>query len=167
MSDSSPHNHDLADLLPGRDVSCKGETIRVVPLYFGQYPTAIKLVRPLAQALGRSGLFEMKDEGGKVKFAVSGNWITAVPVLFEEGGEALIQFFAFAISKPRTWFDTLPGDQGIELAQAIFEENKDFFVRRILPILEKSGLMKALGAEGGDPSSQDSTATDTAGPTSN
>src|SRR5689334_843130 len=129
---------DLEILFPGREVTCKGETIKVVPLFFGQYPTAAKLARPLAMALFQSGLLTVKDE----VVSISPELVTALPVVLDEGGEAFMAFFAFAIGKPRKWFDTLPGDEGIDLAMAILEENRDFFVRRLLPKLKAAGLLK-------------------------
>lgn len=155
---------DLEVLLPGRDINCKGEDLRVLPLFFGQYPKAIKLVRPLIAILQQSGMFGMgRDEQGQIKFQISGEWLAVLPEVLEQGGEALIQFFAFAIAQKREWFDTLPADEGFKLAKAIFEENADFFVRRILPTLNEMGLVKVSESAGGDPSSLDSTATDTAG----
>lgn len=154
---------DLAALFPGREVVCKGETIRIVPLYFGQYPQAGKLAKPLINALREANLFAFANviEDGKTvaKFELAENWIAELPMVLDEGGEALIRFFAFAIGKPREWFDTLAGDEGIALGQAIFEENADFFVRRILPMLQTAGFTKADGAA----SSPASTALDTAG----
>jgi hypothetical protein len=159
---------DLAALLPGRDVQCKGESIRVLPLFFGQYPKAVKLVRPLATVLQESGAFSMRpvtDDAGKtqMQFGIAENWLGSLPDVLEKGGEALIQFFAYAIGKPRDWFDTLPGDEGFALAEAILKENADFFVQRIMPLLTASGLLTASTGPDGGPSLQGSTATDIPG----
>lgn len=162
---------ELAALLPGRDVECKGEAIRVLPLYFGQWPTAIKIVRPIAGALNESKVFGMKQvmEDGKaaIRFEISSDWMASLPMLLDQGGEALMVFFAYCIGKPRTWFDTLDGDQGLKLAHAIFAENQDFFARRILPMLNELGLVKVASEDpAGVSSLPDSEATDTAGVTS-
>lgn len=146
--------NDLAALLPGRDVVCKGETITVMPLYFGQYPTAGKLARPLVMALATSGVFgvkEVTDEAGKksVEMALSDGWIASLPTILADGGEAMMAFFAFAIKKPRDWFDDLMADEGFELAEAILRENYDFFVRRVLPMLQKAGLLKVSATTDG------------------
>ena len=143
---SVPDKSDLEVLLPGREVVAKGETLVIRPLYFGQYPRAIKLIRPLATIIQETGLFRVQSEVGpdgqaRAQFSASDNWLGALPVVLEQGGEALIQFFSFAIGKPRDWFDTLPGDEGFRLANAIFQENSDFFVRKIMPLLAEMGLM--------------------------
>jgi hypothetical protein len=164
--------NDMAVLFPGRDVTCKGETIRVVPLYFGQYPMAGKLAKPLVAALRESNLFtiHLKDAAGQMLpapiFTLSPGWMVELPGLLDDGGEALMKFFAFAIGKPREWFDTLPGDEGIELAQAILEENKRFFIQKVLPLIKLDGLFKGTPADGAA-SSPDSSTSATAGATSN
>jgi hypothetical protein len=86
--------------------------------------------------------------------------------VLEEGGEALMEFFAYAIGVKRDWMDTLPGDEGLVLAKAIFEENADFFVRKILPTLNELGLAKVSTGSDGAQSLPASTATDTPGNTS-
>lgn len=163
---------DLAALLPGRDVMCKGESIRVLPLFFGQYPKAVKLVRPLSVVLQESGAFTVKPvtgEDGKasMQLGVAEDWLKTLPDVLEKGGEALIQFFAFSVNKPRDWFDTLPGDEGFALAKAILEENADFFVRRILPMLNEAGFLTGSAEQAGARSLPVSTATDTTGTASN
>lgn len=164
---------DLAVLLPGREVIAKGETLVVMPLFFGQYPKAIKLVRPLATVVTQSGAFSAKPVKGAdgketMSLSVSDDWLSALPLILEQGGEALIQFFAFAINKPREWFDTLPGDEGFAVAKAILQENADFFARKIRPQLESLGLVSMVQTDqAGEQSSQSSAASDTVGPTSN
>lgn len=151
--------------MPGRDVTCKGELLRILPLYFGQYPKAIKLMKPLSSALQEANVFSMKPEkvSGDLSFQITGNWLAALPQIFELGGEALLQFFAFAIGKPRDWFDTLDADEGLALAKAIFEENIDFFVRRIQPMLSEMGLVKVSKDPVGEQLLQDSIVSDTTG----
>lgn len=166
---SSDQSSDLGALLPGQEVTVNSEVIRVVPLFFGQYPTAIKLVRPLADVIKRSGAFSVKQVQGpdgkpKVAFDMTEDWLSAMPMVLEEGGEALIRFFAFCINKKREWFDTVSGDAGLLLANAILQENRDFFVQKILPTLTALGWMTAK--TDGEPSSLPSTATATTGQTS-
>ncbi len=161
-----PDTEDIAVLFPGREVVCKGETIKVLPLYFGQYPLAAKHIKPLMAALQQSNLFMYREEANEAgvktaTFGLADGWMAGLPDLLDDGGEALIQLFSFALKKPREWFDTLPGDEGIALAQAFFEENSDFFVKKVLPKLQAVGLTKA-GAE----SVPDSEATATPGATS-
>jgi hypothetical protein len=50
---------------------------------------------------------------------------------------------------PRSFFDTLPADDGLALTKAAFEVNGDFFVKRIAPRLGMAIPMKT--PEAGEP----------------
>lgn len=160
---------ELAALLPGREVSVNGVKIHVTPLFFGQYPKGIKLVRPLASVIQMSGAFKIKpttSEAGEVSLnlQVTDNWLAALPMILEEGGEALLAFFAFCLGKPREWFNTVPADEGFELAGAILKENQDFFVQKVLPKLADLGWTKTVLTDTvGDTSSPNSSASDIPG----
>lgn len=160
--------NDLDVLIPGRDVTCKGEIVRVLPVAFGRYPKAIQLLRPIATALQASGIFHLsvdKGEDGKptASFKMEEDWLAVIPKLLEDCGEPLMQFFAFAINQPRHWLDSLDADEGLALAVAIFGENADFLVRRILPMLTTMGFVKASEVPAGEQLSQSSTASDIPG----
>ncbi len=156
---------DLEALLPGREVKCKGEDITVVPLFFGQYPKAIQMVRPLMTAVAQSGVFKLqKNDSGKFELQTTDDWVSALPLIMEHGGEALIKFFAFAIDKPREWFNTLPGDEGLTLAHAILACNRDFFFQKIVPLLATLGLASLVPvASDGEPSAPNSSDSATLG----
>jgi len=154
---------DLETLFPGRDVAVGGETIRVSPLYFGQYPRALQLMRPLFDAVKGAGIFSVVKNGTQVKFEIAADWPLRLPELIADGGEALVEFVAFCIGKPRPWFNTLPGDDGFELTKAVFEENASFFAKRIRPKLEQMGIANPPIGEESSPISSEP---DTAGPTS-
>lgn len=171
QSESMNDGGDLAALLPGRDVTANGEIIKVLPLFFGQYPQAMKVIRPLVSALAGAKIFEARagvDAAGNAtsSFVAAADWMFKIPQIFEEGGEALMQFLAFAIGKKRDWFNTLPADEGLALTQAVLEENADFFRRRILPMLQAAKLV-GPAAKDGDESLQGSSDTVTDGSTSN
>jgi hypothetical protein len=68
-------------------------------------------------------------------FSLAADWPLRLPQVMDEAGESLLEFVAFAIGKPRAWFDDLEGDEGIALTKLVFETNGDFFVRRIAPML--------------------------------
>jgi hypothetical protein len=164
MSDAS----DIDVLFPGRDVMAKGEAVKVLPLFFGQYPQAIKLLKPVATVLSESGIIRLRPEGVTADFSIADDWALKLPEIMIEGGEALIQFLAFAINKPRKWFDALPADEGLMLVKAVFSENADFFVKRIRPLLGQ--LVKVnpqAPAQDGGPSQPDSSGTATPGTPSN
>ena len=152
---------DLAALLPGRDVTLStGEVLTLMPFYFGQLPRAIKLLRPVTDAVRAAGIagFDGKD------FALAPDWPLRLPQLMDEGGEALVEFVAFAVKKPRAWFDELGSDDGIALTKTAFEVNGDFFARRVAPMLGMS--IQPEKAATGEPSSPASAPADTVGTTS-
>lgn len=158
MSDAD--KGDLAALLPGRDVTLStGEVLTLMPFYFGQLPRAIKLLRPVTDAVRAAGIagFDGKD------FALAPDWPLRLPQLMDEGGEALVEFVAFAVKKPRAWFDELGSDDGIALTKAAFEVNGEFFAKKVAPML---GMSMAAPAPTGAPSSPDSSPPATVGETS-
>ncbi len=148
---------DLDTLIPDRDLKIKGETVTVAPFFFGQWPKAIRLLRPLTESVRKTGIAGFTEQG----FVLASDWPLRLPQLIDEAGEALLEFVAFAVNKPRDWFDTMGGDDGIALAKAVFEVNGDFFVKRIAPTLGVA-VLPATGA----PLSPDSSQPATAGPTS-
>ncbi len=152
---------DLDTLFPGREVALStGEKIELAPFYFGQLPKAVKLLRPVTEAVRSAGIAGFDG----ANFSLANDWPLRLPQLMDEAGEALIEFVAFAANKPRVWFDTLGSDDGIALAKAAFEVNGDFFVRKVAPMLGMSAKPKTATA--GEPSPPDSSTPATAGPTS-
>jgi hypothetical protein len=157
-------SEDLKALFPGQEVEVAGETITVLPLFFGQYPQAVKLLKPVAESLSSSGIIKFVQTGPDVNFKIAKDWALLLPEIMIEGGEAIIQFLAFAISKPRPWFDKLPADDGLKLAQAVFSANADFFVKRIRPLLGQMVKVNPQApAQDGAASRQNSSSTDTPG----
>ncbi len=158
MSDAD--KGDLAALFPGREVTLStGETLELAPFAFGKLPRAIKLLRPVTDAVRAAGIagFDGKD------FALASGWPLRLPQLMDEAGEALVEFVGFAVGKPRAWFDTLGADDGIALTRAAFEVNGDFFVKRVAPML---GMSVGAPAPTGAPSLPDSSPPATTGETS-
>lgn len=123
---------DLQTLFPGREVPLStGETISLAPFFFGQWPRAIKLFRPVTEAVQAAGIAGFSSAG----LTLAPDWPLRLPQVMDEAGEALLAFVAFATGKPREFFDTLGGDDGIALTRAVFEVQGDFFVQRIAPML--------------------------------
>lgn len=124
---------EIQTLFPGKEVTLStGETITIKPFTFGQLPKALKLSQKIGQALADS------YNAGKLsdaKVAVS----AAIEVL-AEGGEEIIELVGLATGKPRAWFDTVPGEDTLDILNAFIEVNKDFFTQKVLP--KVMGLMK-------------------------
>lgn len=122
---------DIKTLFPGREETFKGEKIKVEPFKFGQFPRAIRLLRPITDAVQDAGIASMSASG----FSLAADWPLRLPQIMDEAGEALMEFVAFATGKPREWFDDMDADEGIALTKLVFEVNGDFFVQRIAPKL--------------------------------
>jgi hypothetical protein len=152
---------DLDTLAPeGREVALRsGQKVPVQPFYFGQWPRAIKLFRPVTEAVTKAQIAGFNG----ANMTLAPDWPLRLPQVMDEAGESLLLFIAFAISMPRQWFDTLDGDDGIALTKAVFEVNGDFFVRRIAPML---GMSIQPSPQTGAASSPDSSPPATDGQTS-
>jgi len=120
---------DMETLFPGRQVTAGGETLTIAPIKFGQITQASKMLAPVIKAVSSS---LGKPEQSIMDMASS--WVD----LLAAGGDDLLIFLAWAIGKPREWFDTLGMDDGLSLLQAVYEENVDFFNRRVLPMLAQA-----------------------------
>ena len=104
----------------GKTVVASGESITVKPLKFGQIPKASLLLRPVV---------------GKVAAAFSeGTAVASWVDVLADGGEELLLAMAWAINKPRDWFDEVSVDEGVELARALYEVNADFFTKKVMPL---------------------------------
>ena len=172
MSDDatmSVQTGDMDVLFPQeREVKVGGETIHVSPLFFGQYPKAMKLFLPVFDAAkGLDMFFVRKTEDKSIQFGIAPDWPLRLPSLIAEGGEPVMEFVAFCAGKPRQWLDTVRGDEGIDLLRAVFGVNIDFFSQRILPKVQQvTGVVAANPQSGGATSSPVSSKQDTDGTTS-
>ena len=119
---------ELTTLFPGKEVTLSsGEVIKVEPFKFGQLPLALKLTQNLAHVLKE--LYTSGQLTDTTKTA------TNLMYLMAEGGEDFIHLVGLCIGKNRGWFDTLAGDDGINLVVAFLEVNVDFFTKKMLPQL--------------------------------
>jgi hypothetical protein len=134
-------SEDLKALFPGQEVVAGGETIKVSPFAFGQLPKVAKCFASIKDVI----------EGGDLI------------VIASVGGEDLIELLCLAAKKARSWFDTLPADEGLALMAAVIQVNRDFFVQRMSPVLQR--LTQAVNGTGA-PSSPASSAPATDGATS-
>jgi hypothetical protein len=150
MTTTETKTTDLEKLLPEREITIAGEAITVRPFFFGQLPKAVKLLRPIAEALRETGIASLDGNS----LALAPDWALRLPQLFEDAGEPLVEFVAFAVGKPRAWFDTLAADEGVKLTRAVFEANASFFVEKIAPLVGMQPV--AVATETGAPSSPDS-----------
>lgn len=118
---------DLDVLYPnGIEVKAGGETITVLPIKFGKVPQASKLVAPISKQIAAA----IKQDGERTVLDTALLFVD----LLASSGEELLAALGFFVGKPREWFDTLDNDEGLALMNAVFQVNKDFFTRRVLPL---------------------------------
>jgi hypothetical protein len=134
-------SEDLKALFPGQEVDAGGETIKVSPFPFGQLPKVAACFAKIKDVIEGGDLIEIASAGG----------------------EDLLALLCLAVSKPRAWFDTLPSDEGLNLMATVIQVNRDFFVQRMSPVLQR--LTQAVSGTGA-PSSPASSAPATDGATS-
>jgi hypothetical protein len=90
-----------------------GEILDLVPLKVGELPGFVRAIRPFAQALTQEV-----------------DWLA----LFGSRGEDLVQALSIACRRPKVWVEGLELDEAIRLAEAVFEVNADFFIRKVAPM---------------------------------
>lgn len=129
-------------------VTIGGERLDITPLRVGELPVFARAVRPIAAQLGPAP-----------------DWLG----LLSEQGEAVILALAIACRRPHVWVAALALDEAIQLAEAVFGANADFFIRRVAPevarVSERIGTLMARATNGPTPSTA-SLAPGTASPTS-
>lgn len=122
---------DLAALCPpGRPVAAGGEQFNITPL-------RVRQIGPLVRALGPAW--------GKIS---AGADVAAVMMAHQS---ALVEAVGILLDKPAEWVADLPLGDLLDLAEALVEANRDFFVRRILPLLVRmnaAGLTLSSGSSG-------------------
>jgi hypothetical protein len=136
--------NELEMLYPGVDVPVmlrgKGkETIRVEPFYAIQFTKAIAKMKPVAKAISKVASVEKSANGEQsIRLRFDGNFGAFLEVVIgsaEDGMTALIDLLSLALRKPNEWFDDVSLDGLFDLATAVFEQNRSFFERRLLPLL--------------------------------
>ena len=106
-----------------KQITVGTETVTLSPIKFGQLPRALLTV----QRIGALLVQHVND--GTISTPAAILEIAAL------GGEDLIQLVALGLDKPRSWFDTLDTDTGLEILIGFVEVNLDFFTKRVLPML--------------------------------
>ena len=94
-----------------------GETLDITPIKVGELPALGRVLQPIAAHL-----------------SASPDWLT----LMAEQGDAVIDAVSIAARRPREWVAGLELDEAVRLAQAVFEVNADFFIRRLMPVITEA-----------------------------
>ncbi len=93
-----------------------GENLDITPLRIGELPAFARAVKPIAAHL-----------------TLKPDWM----LILGEDGEALILALALACRRPPEWLAGLSLDEAIQVAEVVFEVNADFFIRRVVPQLQR------------------------------
>lgn len=125
---------------PATAVEFRGELLQVRPLTIGAVPALVRACRPIVHAL--VDLQDAPDENAGVLGIVD---------LIGEHGEAAVVAVAVCIGKPPEWVAGGGADEFIALATKCWEVNRDFFVRKLAPLL--AGRAAAVIGAGRTPSS--------------
>lgn len=136
----SDNIQEITQLFPqGKEVTLKGKKVVVKPFGFGKFPKVLRLLKDL-KVEEESVPKDIKDIPAAVR-------TMDVAALVVENSEKVVDLCVLAIDQPTAYFNDLPGDEGIELCQAIIEVNADFFVARLQPklLVALSGLSKSVG----------------------
>jgi hypothetical protein len=110
---------DPIDTLPiaSHVLAVAGTTVEITPLRVGELPQFLAAVQPIAEV-----------------FSEDPDWLSLLAV----HGRALLKAVALAARSDLVWVESLQLDDAVRLAEAVFEVNADFFVRRVAPALQQA-----------------------------
>jgi len=151
---------DALDVLEpsGSSVKYRDEELELRPLKIGQLPRLVRAARPVIDAV--LSLEALPDEN-------SGDMVTLVMDLIGNHDEQVFEAASICTGKPADWLRDGDIDEFVLLAIKVFEVNRDFFARRLAPLLggRAEALVSVASGAGRTPSSSSSSTT-TASPTS-
>lgn len=121
----------------GSSVSYRGETVEVRPLTIGQLPKLVRTARPVINAV--LSLQSLPDDTETTAF------VDLIVDMLADHGESIYQAAAICIGKPVDWVADGELDEFVQLAKAVIEVNRDFFVQRLGPLLANRANNPATG----------------------
>lgn len=125
-------SNELTALFPtGKQISICGENLTIKPFKFGELPKVFKAIEPITGTLG--SLLQSRSPD-----------ITVIANLISEGGESIMDLMCIAAKVPRSKLDEMEMDDGVELLVSIFEVNADFFIQKVLPLVNAK-MTKTVG----------------------
>jgi hypothetical protein len=104
---------------PAKQLNIAGQVVTVRPFRMGQLGKVLKMVGP--------SIRESFNESGDI------NIVDLIINSFDQVNQVL----AFACKKDIEFIENLPLDEGIKLAEEVYNLNKDFFFTAILPQIQK------------------------------
>jgi hypothetical protein len=133
----------------GASVKYRGEDIAVSPIKIGAIPAIVRSARPVIDALF--------DNGG-VPASGSTDELSLLLTLIGDHGDGVFAAVALCIGRDEAWVREGDTAEFYELAKTILQVNRDFFIRRLAPLLggraaELAKLMQQASGAGQTPAS--------------
>ncbi|MCE3608075.1 hypothetical protein LXA47_31385 [Massilia sp. P8910] len=129
---------ELEILFPEVEIEVRGEPIRISPFKVGKWIKVMKMVSAMQPIIAKH---------------IKGEDVNMMGIMFD-AGDPVMDLIALAINKPRAWLDEASGDEAIRIATVVFNQNKEEFVKKMMPLLgDLLGLVGTNAAEGKAPAS--------------
>jgi len=133
---------DLKILLPEQEITVnETEVLTIKPFTFGKLPKVIKQAGAIINMFSSLPV-SVFDEEGELKLDDPAVLIILTTHM-ADGGENLIDILCLGTGKSKEWVEDLSAGDGILLLMKVWEINKDFFTRQLLPKLQKFPKAKA------------------------
>ncbi|AJQ26918.1 hypothetical protein [Pelosinus fermentans] len=117
-----------------------GEKINLRPFVFGKWPEVIaksvSIVKTFLKVLSERGEETLDINLSDAGIEASADLFTVVSEIVMEGGEELYDILAISARKDRAWVNELEGEDGIKLLIGTIAVNKDFFTKKVAPMLK-------------------------------
>jgi hypothetical protein len=122
---------ELEILYPtGIDVTLHGEVFNIRPFKLGHITLVLKTVQQII------------DPIKKAQITGNVNDPMVIMAILAETGDDLINLLSKILDRPVEFVNDLEQDESVKLISALIEVNKDFFSKRVQPILKKPVLKK-------------------------
>lgn len=109
----------------GKEVTVQNTTIVIKPFKFGELSKVFKVIDPIIDPLFTA-------------LNTSTNQIQLISKIIVDSSESVMDLISISTKQPRDWIDSLEMDEGLQLFTTILEVNSDFFVHKVLPLLNSS-----------------------------
>lgn len=133
---------DLKVLLPDQEITVNGNEVLIIkPFTFGRLPKVIKQAGAIINMFSSLPV-SVFDEEGEIRLDDPAVLIILTTHM-ADSGENLVDILCLGTGKSREWVEDLSAGDGILLLMKVWEINKDFFTRQLLPKMQKFPKAKA------------------------
>lgn len=129
----------------GSSVTYMGRELKLMPIKVGQVPALVRTARPVLDAVLSLESLPDDDDGAMVGLVMD---------MIAEHGDAVFEAAALLTGEPADELRKGEIDEFVVLAEALFKVNRDFFDRRLAPLLaSRAAARQAPSGVGPTPSS--------------